>query len=78
MAQYKQREYVTLTYSTAFDVRYAAGTTAQNPGIYRCPACGEEIAVVKGHRLPPQNHHEHKGVEGKVEWQLLVYAEQSK
>jgi len=78
MAQYKYREHLIQSSSAAFDTRHAPGTVASNPGIYRCPACGDEIAVAKGNRLPPQNHHEHEPGVGKVEWQLLVFAEQSK
>lgn len=78
MAQYKYREHLHLDSSAAFDTRHAPGTTAKNPGIYRCAACGEEIPVGKGHLLPAQNHHAHEQGLGKIEWQLLVFAQQSK
>ena len=78
MALYKRREHVTHSTSAAFDVRHAPGTTAENPGIYRCTACGDEIVVGKGKPLPPQNHHQHEPGAGKVEWQMLVFAEQRK
>lgn len=78
MAQYKYRGHLTESASAAFDTRHAPGTIAQNPGIYRCPACGDEITVTKGRALPPQNHHPHAPDQGKVEWQLIVFAEQNK
>ena len=78
MAQYKHREFLMQVSYSAFDTRNAPATIASNPGIYRCPACGEEIVVAKGCRLPPADHHKHTDGQGKVEWQLLVFAEQSR
>jgi len=78
MAQYKFREHLIHSSNSAFDTRHAPGTTANNPGIYRCSGCGDEISVAKGSTLPPQNHHQHEPGLGKMEWQLLVFAEQSK
>jgi len=78
MAQYKYREHLIQSSSAAFDTRHAPGTTVANPGIYRCPACGDEIAVAKGKTLPSLDHHQHQPGQGKFEWQLLVYAEQSR
>jgi len=78
MAQYKYREHLIHASSAAFDTRHAPGTVASNPGIYRCPGCGEEVTVLRGQRLPPADHHQHDPKLGKVEWQLLVYAEQRK
>ena len=42
---------------------------------YRCAACGHEIGIAKGHKLPPQNHHQHAPGIGRIQWQLLVYAQ---
>lgn len=78
MAQYKYRENLTQSSGSAFDTRHAPSTIAQNPGIYRCYGCGDEVAVSKGQFLPPQNHHPHDRAQGKIEWQLLVFAEQRK
>ena len=78
MAQYKYREHLFHSGNAAFDTRHSPGTIAQNPGIYRCTGCGDEIAMAKGHALPPQNHHQHPAGLGKIEWQLLVFAQQSK
>ncbi|HUP59647.1 MAG TPA: hypothetical protein VNA69_04430 [Thermoanaerobaculia bacterium] len=78
MAHYKYRAHLTQSDSAAFDTRHAPGTTTQNPGIYRCAGCGDEIAIAKGHKLPPQNHHQHEPHQKKIEWQLLVFAEQSR
>jgi len=78
MAQYKHSQYLTKSDSTAFDAKHAPGSTASNPGIYRCAGCGDEIGIAKGHTLPPQNHHQHTPSTTKVEWQLLVFAQQKK
>ena len=78
MAQYKYRDNVIQSSSAAFDTRHAPCTVASNPGIYRCVVCGEEIVVSRGRTLPPAEHHAHPNGQAKIEWQLLVYAEQSK
>ena len=78
MAQYKERQVLIQSTSAAFDTRHAPGTRVENPGIYRCRGCGEEIAMAKHTKLPPQSHHEHEAGVGKVEWQLIVFAEQTK
>jgi len=75
VAQYKYREALMQTSNAAFDTKHAPGTTAENAGVYRCVGCGDEIAIAKGHRLPPLSHHEHEPGQRKVEWQLLVFAE---
>jgi len=62
--------------SAAYDTKHAPGNAAPNAGIYRCAGCGDEIGIAKGHTLPPQNHHQHTPSTVKVEWQLLVYAQQ--
>lgn len=71
MAKYKQREHVMHSNDAVFDIRRAPGTEVENPGIYRCRACGDEILMAKG-RLPS---HRHERGEGEAEWQLLVLAE---
>jgi hypothetical protein len=78
MAQYKYRQYLTQSNMPAFDTRHSPGSKALNPGIYMCAVCGDEIVVPKGHTLPPQNHHQHTPGQGKIEWQLIVFAEQRK
>lgn len=76
MAQYKYGDHLQHSNHTAYDTKHAPGTTAENAGIYRCVSCGDEIGIAKGHTLPPQNHHQHAPGAGKIEWQLLVFAQQ--
>jgi len=76
MAQYKYGDFLKQNNHAAFDERHAPGSTATNAGIYRCVGCGDEIAIATGHVLPPQNHHQHSPNSGKIEWQLLVFAQQ--
>lgn len=78
MAQYKYRDNVIQSSSAAFDTRHAPCTVASNPGIYRCVVCGEEIVMGKGRTLPAPDHHEHAQGQPKIEWQMIVFAEQSK
>lgn len=75
MAQYKFGNYLNHSDNSAYDARHEPGTQAVNAGVYRCAACGDEIGIAKGHTLPPQNHHQHPAGVGKIEWQLLVFAQ---
>ncbi|MEK6371966.1 MAG: hypothetical protein AABO58_04660 [Acidobacteriota bacterium] len=75
MAQYKYAQHLNQSDHSAYDTRHRPGTEAPNPGIYRCAGCGDEIGIAKGHTLPPQNHHQHS-TDAKIEWQLLVFAQQ--
>lgn len=78
MAQYKNREHVIRVENSVFDTRHAPGIVATNPGIYRCAVCGDEVTVPKGMRLPSEDHHPHDPKQGKIVWQLLVFAQQSR
>lgn len=78
MARYKYEKYLHKSDNTAYDKKYAPGSEALNPGIYRCVVCGDEIGIAKGHTLPPQNHHQHAQGLGKIEWQLIVFAQSVK
>lgn len=59
----------------AFQVSYAPGKNVPHSGIYRCINCKSEIAANAGDPFPPQNNTQHPKHEGKIEWQLLVYAQ---
>lgn len=76
MAQYKYGNLLKQNNHAEFDAHHSPGSVTENAGIYRCVACGDEIAIAKGHVLPPQNHHQHNPGAGKIEWQLLVFAQQ--
>lgn len=73
MALYKDGNRLMHSQDAAFDSTYPPGTAAPHPGIYRCTACGDEIAIAGGHTLPPQNHRQHSQASGAISWQLLVY-----
>ncbi len=78
MAQYKYGDYLNHSDHSAYDTLHAPGSEAENPGIYRCATCGDEIGIAKGHTLPSQNHHQHRPGLGPIKWQLLVFAQQKK
>lgn len=61
--------------STAFEGKLSPGSKVPHSGIYRCVNCNSEIAANAGDPLPPQNHAQHPKHDGKIEWQLLVYAQ---
>jgi hypothetical protein len=72
MALYKYPVYVEQTNDAAFDQLINPSTPAPWPGIYRCHACGHEIAIASGHALPPQNHHQHRVGLGPIQWRLVA------
>lgn len=78
MALYKNANLLKHDTSPDFDKLHSPGIQAPHPGIYRCPSCGDEIAIAGGHVLPPQNHHQHRAGIGPIKWQLVVYAQQVK
>ena len=51
---------------------YSSGNNVPVSGIYRCIVCEKEIASNKDDPFPPQNHHQHTALAGKIEWQLIV------
>ncbi len=75
MAQYKYQQYLQKGDAAAYDTIHSPGETCGNSGIYRCEACGHEVASNKGDPLPPQNHHQHKPGQGAIRWKLIVYAQ---
>lgn len=76
MALYKYGNRLTQTNDTAFDQLYPPGAVCPHSGIYRCEACGDEIASNRGNPFPPQNHHQHTPGAGAIQWRLLVFAQQ--
>ena len=78
MAQYKYSNYLNHSESAGYDKHYGPGENCANSGIYRCEACGDEIASNKGNPFPPQNHHQHAPGLGAIRWKLIVFAQQKK
>ncbi len=76
MPYYKQPEFFIADASAAFDEIHSVppGSLAPFAGIYRCTGCGHEIAIAKGHVMPPQNHHQHTIFHGPIQWQLVAAA----
>lgn len=73
MALFKNRHLMTVVNDAAFDAFHEPASMAPHPGIYRCTACGDEVAVAAGQLLPPLDHRDHNLARGPVQWQLLVY-----
>lgn len=72
MAKYKYSNLFTQSDDAKFDTVHDPGQDAPFPGIYRCLGCNKEIALASGHKLPPQNHHQHSATQGKIRWRLVV------
>jgi hypothetical protein len=72
MALYKYQQFVERTDAAAFDTLLEPNTPATWPGIYHCHVSGHEIAIASGHKLPPQNHHQHTPGSGPIQWRLVV------
>jgi hypothetical protein len=76
MALYQEPHYFTQSSHQNFSKLHPPGTVVPDSGIYRCEACGDEIAANKDQPLPPQNHHQHSPQHGKIQWRLIACAEQ--
>lgn len=75
MAMYKDARFLTQSNSNAFDAVHPPGTVTPLSGIYRCEGCGRELVSEQARPLPPQNHHQHTGMQGAIRWRLIVYAD---
>jgi len=72
MDLYKETGYHPTNNRPAFDSIHGPDQDAPFPGLYRCLGCGEVIALAKGRKLPPQNHHRHSSTQGAIRWQLVA------
>lgn len=72
MAYYKDGNLLVQQYGAEFDGTHHPGELVPYSGIYRCRGCGLSNTDVKGHKFPPQNHHQHTIAQGSIRWQLVV------
>lgn len=75
MALYKRADEIQPGSGAVFDAEHGPGSSVPASGIYRCRGCGREIAANAGTPFPPQNHHQHRPVQGSIRWRLAVYAQ---
>jgi hypothetical protein len=69
---YKYLTYLHASSGNEFDKAYSPGDRVAWSGIYRCTGCGHEVVHTNEKPLPPQNHHQHKLTQGKIQWKLVV------
>jgi len=72
MDLYQETGYHPTRSRPAFDSVHDPDQDAPYPGLYRCLGCGEVIALARGRKLPPQNHHRHSSTQGAIRWQLIA------
>jgi hypothetical protein len=75
MALYKRPSDIGTSASDEFDKKYGPGANVPHSGIYRCLACGRDIASNAGTPFPPQNHHQHTPAQGAIVWRMAVFAQ---
>ena len=71
MAIYKYAHFLERLDHEAFDLVWTPGAEPNYSGIFRCEACGANVACNAGNPLPPQNHAQHPGG-GDIRWRLIV------
>jgi hypothetical protein len=71
-ALYKYEKFLSKSEHGAFDMIHEAGAVTPYSGIYRCEGCGHCVVSVSPHPLPPQNHHQHTALQGRIRWRLIV------
>jgi hypothetical protein len=74
MALYKYQKFINNSDHASFDAIHKPGDATPHSAIYRCAGCGKEIVSETGKPFPPQNHHQHTGVQGPIRWQMIVFA----
>jgi hypothetical protein len=72
MAYYKYAQFLSQEESAEFDTTHAPNSVTPYSGIYRCQGCGLSATFVRGHNIPPQNHHQHNAGQGPINWRLIV------
>jgi hypothetical protein len=72
MAYYKYAKFLSPDTDMQFDTLHGPGETVPISGIYRCCGCGKSVTSVAGEPFPPQNHHQHNLIEGRIRWRLIV------
>lgn len=75
MAMYKYSTYLAQVQDGVFDGDHTPGEPTPRAGVYRCMACGREVVSEEGKPLPPQNHHQHEAMQGRILWRLIVFAD---
>jgi hypothetical protein len=71
MAFYKYGNYLSQENAPEFDTLHGPGQVTPFSGVYRCEGCGQSVTSVYQHPLPPQNHHQHPGMQ-PIRWRLVV------
>jgi hypothetical protein len=71
MIYFKRQEYLEHTLDAIFDKTFHAASEAPYSGIYRCDVCGLYAVSTKGHKLPPQSHHQHPQQQA-ISWRLIA------
>ena len=74
MPIYQQAAVFKQVRNAAFDRVYTPGTPAPFSGIYRCTACGYEVASNEEQPLPTQSHSVHRPAMAPIRWQLVAVA----
>jgi hypothetical protein len=72
MALYQDSTHLRQYTHLEFDKEFEPGSTTSWSGIYRCVGCGREVVHTTGKPLPPQNHHQHTALQGRIKWKLIV------
>jgi hypothetical protein len=57
--------------ATLFTTDYHPAAHAPYGGLYKCTGCGLEVGIAQHHRLPPQNHHQHRNG-STIRWRPAV------
>ena len=78
MAQYKHGNFLHKSDHSEYDKKYSPWYRSAKSRHLPMRLLRDEIGIAKGHVLPPQNHHQHAPGAGKIEWQLVVFAQQRK
>lgn len=74
MAYFKYKHFIIQSESSAFDITFEPNDKVLISGIYRCENCGENATFVCGHKIPPQNHHQHENQQLPIIWRLVASA----